>query len=329
MNALVAWVLSALIALSPYRVGDKRPVSMFRYGADATADDYNARMTSIAEDAVAVVRDAAPLPGLSKAASLRLMLSVAFFESGFARDVDFGTGKFGRGDFGRSWCLMQIQVGKGTVGDLVRTMPDDMKGWTGDDLVKDRRKCFRAGFEMLRRSIASCSTLKPSSRLSAYATGKCDEEDAKGRARWVFSYGRVLGRAMPPETKALLTAPLRAPCPGPPNPTRPCPSNARLDPFSCQQRVAGGGSRGERGSRHSASMTPSTFSNAIVATVGAYAELVSDLTKQADSLAVALRATNARVATLVAAARRVTTATDETLAAEIEALRDLVTHDPK
>jgi hypothetical protein len=209
MNPVVAWILSALMMLAPYRVGNNRPISMFRYGVDATAEDHAARMTSIAEDLFAVVREAPPLPGMGRAATMRLILSVAFFESGFARDVDFGTGKFGRGDFGRSWCLMQIQVGKGTTGQLVRTLPEDMRDWTGDDLVKDRKKCFRAGLEMMRRSIASCSALPPSQRLSVYATGKCDPEDQKGQSRYRFATGKVLGRPLPPDARTALTAPLR------------------------------------------------------------------------------------------------------------------------
>lgn len=194
MGSVIAWIVAALFSLAPFAATrEGRPLTWQRFGADASREVYEARIRSIAEDAAAVVRDVAPLPGLSRSGTLRLMLSVAYFESGFQKDVDYGTGKYGRGDFGRSWCLMQIQVGKGTVGQLVRTMPDDMRDWTGPDLVSDRKKCFRAGLEMLRRSMAGC----PKARLSIYATGKCDPDEPKGRQRLRFAWGTVLGRPFP------------------------------------------------------------------------------------------------------------------------------------
>lgn len=194
MDPVVAWTFAVLLALAPFRASPHdRPLTWQRYAPDASREAYDERMKSIAEDATAVVREHEPLPGLSRANTLRLVLSVAFFESGFQRDVDFGTGKFGRGDFGRSWCLMQIQVGKGTVGQLVRTIPEDMRDWKGLDLVSDRRKCFRAGLEMMRRSMAGC----PRAGLSIYASGKCDPDETKGRARMRFAWGSVLGRSFP------------------------------------------------------------------------------------------------------------------------------------
>lgn len=193
MSAAVAWVFAVLLALVPFTAPRDRPLTWQRFGADVSREAYESRMKSIAEDAIAVVNEVPPLPGMSRANTLRLMLSVAYFESGFQKDVDFGTGKFGRGDFGRSWCLMQVQVGKGTVGQLVRTIPEDMRDWTGPDLVSDRRKCFRAGLEMMRRSMAAC----PQARLSVYASGKCDPNETKGRARLRFAWGAVLGRPFP------------------------------------------------------------------------------------------------------------------------------------
>lgn len=204
MNPAIAWALAAVTALSPYRVTKNYPVSMFRYGADASEEAYDARMKSIAEDAVDVVKNSQPLPGMSKLATLRVLLSVSYFESGFSRDVDYGTGKYGRGDHGQSWCLMQIHVGKGTVGQLSNKVPEEMQSWKGKDLVEDRKKCFRVGLEMLRHSMGMCSYLPASSRLSAYAIGTCSEKDEKGRARYRFTGGKVLGKHMDPDARTEL-----------------------------------------------------------------------------------------------------------------------------
>jgi len=200
MSPAVEWIVAAILLLAPYREPDERPVSWRRYTADASREMHALRMQSIAEDVAAVVAENPSLPGMSRASTTRLILSVAHFESGFQHDVDLGVGKFGRGDFGRSWCLMQIQVGAGTTGQLVATLPTDMREWTGRDLVTDRRKCLRTGLEMMRRSISACSALPASSRLSAYATGACDETDEKGRSRWRFAGSGVLGRSMPKDS---------------------------------------------------------------------------------------------------------------------------------
>ena len=40
-----------------------------------------------------------------------LLLSISMFESAYRKDVDMNLGKEGRGDGGRSWCLMQVQLG--------------------------------------------------------------------------------------------------------------------------------------------------------------------------------------------------------------------------
>lgn len=42
----------------------------------------------------------------------RMALTVVYHESGFRRDVHLGTGRWARGDQGRSWCLGQLLVGR-------------------------------------------------------------------------------------------------------------------------------------------------------------------------------------------------------------------------
>ena len=58
---------------------------------------------------------------------------------------------------------MQVRVGGGVT----------REGWTGHDLVTDRRLCFRAGLHILRSSFGVCHALPVDDRLSAYATGHC------------------------------------------------------------------------------------------------------------------------------------------------------------
>lgn len=125
-----------------------------------------------------------------------LILSVAYLESGMRRDVDFGQGKYSRGDGGRSWCMMQINVGSGTVPD-----PDPViSTWTGKDLVSDRTKCFRVGLHRIRRSFAACAANPLKYRLAAYASGSCERGHDESAARMLF-WSRQLKRLTPTPPK--------------------------------------------------------------------------------------------------------------------------------
>ncbi len=99
-----------------------------------------------------------------------LMLAVSYHESSWRAGVDDGTV---RGDGGRSWCLMQVNLGKG------RTL----EGWTGPELAADRRRCFGAGLAMLRRSVNACRNSHPFDRLAVYASGRCNVGREASRAR--------------------------------------------------------------------------------------------------------------------------------------------------
>jgi hypothetical protein len=74
-------------------------------------------------------------------------------------------------------------------------------------------------------------------------------------------------------------------------------------------------------------MSPVTFSNAIVATVGAYAEVVSELSKQVETLTAALRTSNAREAAVLSAARNVCNASEDQLPGAVAHLRAEVFRD--
>ncbi|HZU82989.1 MAG TPA: hypothetical protein VE987_08740, partial [Polyangiaceae bacterium] len=156
MAAMLAWV--PLHAHAPL---ESREHAMQRY-------------ESIARDAVSVALDEneAPLydgPDARTETAL-LMLAVASFESSFSKRVDDG---IRRGDHGHSYCLMQIQVGFGTT----------REGWTGRQLIDNRRLCFRAALHILQASFAACRKLPMEDRLSAYASGHCFPDAEVSRSR--------------------------------------------------------------------------------------------------------------------------------------------------
>ena len=105
-------------------------------------------------------------------ASLSMVLAISYMESGFRKDVDLGIGK-GRGDHGNSCCVMQILVGKNQTAE----------GWTCDDLVSDRRKCFTSGYRIVRQSFGGCYNLPLEYRLTQYASGQCGLGKPESKAR--------------------------------------------------------------------------------------------------------------------------------------------------
>ena len=129
--------------------------------------------------------------GRSRTASL--LLGIMLWETGFRRDVDYGLGKYGRGDHGKSWCLMQIQIGDGKtqswntkVGRAAKPGddPDDIQvGHSGPELISNRSLCIAEGMRIVRTSFGSCRTQPLEYRLSAYASGSCDKGQEKSRQR--------------------------------------------------------------------------------------------------------------------------------------------------
>lgn len=202
MNDIVTWILSTLLMLSPYQSSVERGF-IYRYQPDLSKDAHYVRMRSIAEDFYEVVDTSKPLPGLSKRDTLRLGLSIAYFESGYQKDVDLGLGRWGKGDHGKAFCLMQIETG-GDDGHVPVVDPE-VKEWTGKDLLADRKKCIKAGYAALRQSMGACSLqkdsegkpLKGSALISAYTSGTCKENEPAARSRWGFAWRGKIGRDMP------------------------------------------------------------------------------------------------------------------------------------
>lgn len=213
MSKFIVWVMLFLTTNAP----PGRP--QFIPDAIESRDAAQARYESIAKDLEEVVQSEPTLfqGQNAQARTAAVLLSVMFFESSFRRDVDLGVGPHARGDGGRSWCLLQQNVGKG------RTLPWNTKygrfanpvckdgqvstkgvpcdpadevhpGWTGPELVADRKNCMRAGLRNIRRSFAACGRMPVADWLRSYASGSCAAGgDASARRmnfamRWFSSH---------------------------------------------------------------------------------------------------------------------------------------------
>jgi hypothetical protein len=148
----------------------------FKYAGE-TREEALIRYGEIAESLLDVIYDPEIKPMFAgshgRARTVSLLLGVMLWETGFRRDVDFGLGKYARGDNGRSWCLMQINLGKGKTAS----------GYTGQELVSNRRLCFSEGLKSIRGSFSACRGLPLEYRLSAYASGSCDKGRDKSKQR--------------------------------------------------------------------------------------------------------------------------------------------------
>lgn len=194
MEAIVSWVFAFIMTVAPPGPWRGEP-----------RDETIARYRQIAEDAVAVAYDPGndPLFGGDdgRARTAALMLSVAYHESGFRRDVDFGVGPNARGDSGQSWCLMQIRVGGG------RTI----EGWSGRDLVRNRRHCFSSGLGAIRRSFIACRNNSRYELLNAYTSGSCNRGAPQSRDRMTSAFKWVAQHPVPHNDESTATGLLQKP----------------------------------------------------------------------------------------------------------------------
>lgn len=171
--AMTQWILAALLFMVPPTRAAKQ------YAAEETVAERTARYESIAAQVDQVVREEGPLFKGNNAEkySAALVLSIMLHESGLRKAVDDGRVK---GDGGRSVCMMQVNVGNGTVpwGD------ETMRSWSAKDLIEDRLKCIRAGYIRLRSSLAQCRSSANSDKLSSYTAGSCRTSEVKAARRW-------------------------------------------------------------------------------------------------------------------------------------------------
>lgn len=185
-------------------VGVASPPKMVKLSwVTETEAEMTARYDQASKDLATVVTDPAeePIwPGPNgRLATARLLLAIAWHESGFMRDADVGPcdQKGARCDHGRSFCMAQIQVGTGKTAE----------GWTGQDLFQDRTKCFRAALHLVRKSFHACEAQPEVYRLAAYASGMCDRLSGQARSREIMVlYGRIRSRFVSPGPDSLFMA---------------------------------------------------------------------------------------------------------------------------
>lgn len=193
VDSLVGWCVKRMSLWAP-------PGRSFYNEAKETPEDAITRYEEIARDAVSVVYDPAEVPlftGLiGRARTLAVILATSDSESGgYRKDVDFGIGNRSKGDGGKSWCLGQINLGlankDGKTPMRVELTPkywqyakDKDSGFGGEDLVRDRKLCFRVSLHMIRQSFATCSSLPVLDRLGIYASGKsCEAGKTASKSR--------------------------------------------------------------------------------------------------------------------------------------------------
>lgn len=182
LTSLHQWVINKMVSMSP-------PGRSYIKDAIESKEDGLLRYEEIADSAISVVYDENEKPifrgEFGRARTLALLISVAWFESGFRKDVDLGVGELARGDNGKSWCMMQVNLGKPNpltgktshrvvlTDDKVEITNDKSIGFGGEDLIFDRKSCFKVGLHMIRKSFNSCAGIALLDKLSVYGSGKC------------------------------------------------------------------------------------------------------------------------------------------------------------
>lgn len=185
------WVLSFMISVAP--PGRK----IYYPEGQETEEEALTRYRSIAADLVRVVYDPNVKPLFTgpngRSRTLAVMLSVMFHESSFMRHVDYGLGKYARGDSGKSVCMMQLYVGAGRTmrWNVVHDRPvkwndpvsEIRDGYTGDEILQDRKLCFREGIKVLQLSFGGTRGMSLDDRLRIYASGSPDKGALASRNR--------------------------------------------------------------------------------------------------------------------------------------------------
>jgi hypothetical protein len=196
---LIAWIVSFMVAVAP----PGRPTYIPE--ATETRDEAMTRYESIAQDIAEVVWDANEKPLFQgpngRARTAALIMSVMLHESSFRKDVDTGIGKMARGDGGKSWCLMQMNIGSGKTipWNTVKyrfakpvcppgvtashcDQPDEVfTGFPGTLLVQDRKNCIRSGLRLIHGT--RCGGLPVREWLRAYASGSCEKGSTESQRR--------------------------------------------------------------------------------------------------------------------------------------------------
>lgn len=173
---MIAWLLSLAIALSP---PGKNP-------ARETEAAALIRYASIVEDVSAVVDEAPPLPGETRATTAALLISIGVHESALRLDVDEGLTRSPMG----AVCILQLLGAP-------------------HEVETDRRACLREGLRIARRSFAACRALPPRERLAAYASGSCKGGKQDSR-EMIDSWRRAVAAHPVPRGVAMLSVAVEA-----------------------------------------------------------------------------------------------------------------------
>lgn len=214
VDSLINWCVKRMAMWAP-------PGKSFYENAKEDPDDALVRYGEVARDAIEVVYDPTETPLFSgrigRARTLAVILAVSDSESGgFRLDVDYGIGPQSKGDGGKSWCLAQINLGLAGVDGKTplrveltskywEYAKDRTSGYGGEDLVQNRKACFRVSLHMIRQSFATCSSLPVLDRLGIYASGKsCEAGQTASRSRIGKAIGWLAVSAPPVRDKIII-----------------------------------------------------------------------------------------------------------------------------
>jgi hypothetical protein len=168
---IAALVLAWLVQVAP----PERYAEIPTYPeAMETAEERAERYRDIAEDVAHVAAESSRTE-LGAARAARLLVAIAWHESGFAKDVDLGPcapGRVKKGgcDSGRARGLWQIQAYE----------------------VPTRRDGARLALRLARRSITACRKLPREAQLAAYAAGTCASKAGQARSAELWAMVRRL-----------------------------------------------------------------------------------------------------------------------------------------
>jgi hypothetical protein len=177
--AIIPWLVSIMVGWAPPEQTARGPWPELR---NETLAETEARYGALALAAYEVARANPPLfkestDGRSRTRTALLLLSLAYFESRFHNRVTTLKGKDRkRSDFGKSWCAVQILLGRPgqpLPEHYVNAVPER---WSGAELEADPAKCLTVGYRLAARSLAKGS-------LSGYTGESCRSEKGCPKAR--------------------------------------------------------------------------------------------------------------------------------------------------
>jgi hypothetical protein len=182
MSDLFVWIVSFMMSITP----PGETVDLIE--AQETKQEAIIRYESIANDIIEVVYDLDNKPIFDgpqgRTRTVTVILGIMSMESKFYRHIDYGIGGGSRGDNGKSWCVMQIMAGKtGRTAswNYIKDRPpywsdpasEIRRGYTGLEMVTDRRLCISEGLRIANWSFSKCGKRTIFDKLRVYSSGSC------------------------------------------------------------------------------------------------------------------------------------------------------------